>query len=193
MQYSRFRSTILGTEPQKRNSSHSEKTKVSKSKKALHSSKHDISVKPESPSHGSYIYARRSISGHIKQEDGPGIDLSKLSPASFPSPGMVVSKGDMNARFLTPCSDDVSPAMTMRRLAMDHGVCQDVKGFPTPMMECVEDFMTGSVHDYPSLPHSPSFSNFDAAYDVGHDFQNHDPLLDCNFDWNEKFPSQSQF
>ena len=181
MQYSRFRSTIIGSEAQKKKngSRNGDKGRPSKSRKGDHSGDESI-VESESSSSLS-SYARRSLSGQIKQEYTQGVDLSQLSPASFPSPYLGDSKEDFNSRFLTPCSDDMAPAMTVRSSKGHHGG-QDVSSYGPPAMDCAADFMNASEHD-----HSPMFTNFDVAYDLDRELQTQHSLLDCDFDWNERF------
>ncbi|EXU99880.1 hypothetical protein X797_007009 [Metarhizium robertsii] len=177
MRYSRFRATVTGHEPQKRGR-HGEKDRVSKPSKRDHASKKDAIIKSES-----------------------GVSLASLaqySPASLPSP-YLGDNDDLNARFLTPCSDDM---MSIRPAVIEKRRHRDSNAF-SPMMDNNSDFFTDSG----SLTNSPAFSAFDAAYDLGSystaavDFQSHDPsdlsgpqsVLDCGQEWNERFHDPQLF
>ncbi|KND94175.1 hypothetical protein TOPH_01098 [Tolypocladium ophioglossoides CBS 100239] len=164
MRYSRFRSTVTGHEPQKR-SRHGEKARVSKSKKDHQSIKGTI----------------------IKSESGASLSsYAQYSPSSDASPYMGDTRDDFRARFLTPCSDDMTQAMSVRPAAVEN----TASGFLTGT-DASPDFLNHAAH-------SPAFSAFDAAYDLsrystGSDFQSQDisdlsatqSLMDCDQDWND--------
>lgn len=175
MRYSRFRATVTGHEPQKR-SRHSEKDRVSKSSKRDGSSKRDAMIKSESGVSPS--------------------SLAQYSPASLASP----YNDDYNARFLTPCSDDMT---SVRPAAVEKRQARDAADAFSSMMDGNPDLFT----DPGSLTHSPAFSAFETAYDLssynGTSADLHSPvldhlsdpqsLIDCARGWNERFHDPQLF
>ncbi|POR34156.1 Uncharacterized protein TPAR_05650 [Tolypocladium paradoxum] len=174
MRYSRFRSTVTGHEPQKR-SRHGEKTRVSKSKKD-HPSKDAV----------------------VKSESGVGLSsYAQSSPSSVATPYMGDTRDGFSARFLTPCSDDMTQAMSIRPEAVENAANDFVPG------------TDGSADFLNHAPHSPAFSAFSAfsaayclsSYSAGSDFQSQDAsdlsatqsLIDCGKDWNDRFHDAQLF
>ncbi len=104
MRYSRFRASMLGLEPQRRNRAGAvPKSKVAKSKKEPKTKK-EAAVKPDhapgSPSLGDMM-PKPALSPQVKQEisqTAAGPRLSLASPA-------VPDHTHFQARLLTPCSD----------------------------------------------------------------------------------------
>ncbi|GAP85713.1 hypothetical protein SAMD00023353_1300070 [Rosellinia necatrix] len=132
MRYSRFRSSMLGIEPTRRNRTGPPKSRVTKSKKDPKSNKKDGSMKSESPAPGSPPAAspepQQPNPQKIKQENTPYAYNSRMTPASTPGPvsapppppppptTMMPNASMLHSRFLTPCSDTdtfpTSPVMT---------------------------------------------------------------------------------
>ncbi|KAI1368219.1 hypothetical protein F5Y08DRAFT_11178 [Xylaria arbuscula] len=113
MRYSRFKSSILGQEPTKRNRTASPTSKVTKSKKTSKAKKQD-NVKIESPApaspYGTSPEPLLPNSQRIKQESPPYTYNNRMTPALTPgpvsmSPTTISSTTMMQNRFLTPCSD----------------------------------------------------------------------------------------
>jgi len=157
MRYSRFRATVTNTEGRSSTKSKSnDKSRVSK---------------PKARRDGSM--GSTSSNSHIKQEYSHAGSLAHYSPASTTSPYL-----SDNARFLTPCSDDMG---TINPAAVEDMSRPPPHGFSPHL-----DFMNPAAH-----MHSPTFSAFDdAAFDMA-DFttetqptQQH--LEDCHPDWNDR-------
>ncbi|KAI0428995.1 hypothetical protein F5Y09DRAFT_271520 [Xylaria sp. FL1042] len=123
MRYSRFKSTMLGLEPTKRNRTGSPKSRVTKSKKDPKNKKSD-NIKPESsapgPSHSASPEPPPSNSQKIKQESSSYAYSNRMTPALTPGPVSmppvaIPSTTMLHNRFLTPCSDNdtfgASPTM----------------------------------------------------------------------------------
>ncbi|KAH7321168.1 hypothetical protein B0I35DRAFT_208753 [Stachybotrys elegans] len=122
MRYSRFRSTVLGHSPEKRNKS-GDKGRITKPGKPA----------PQ-PRKASVVKSESSVSL---------ASCPQFSPASTTSPYMGELE-DPTTRFLTPCSDDVPVSMTMNAAGSEF---MDPRAFRNPV--------------------SPTFSPFDAAFDLG--------------------------
>ncbi|GAO14257.1 uncharacterized protein UV8b_08123 [Ustilaginoidea virens] len=177
MRYSRFRATVTGHEPQRRNR-HGEKDRVSKSS----SRKEDSSKK----------------GGIIKSESGVSLaSLTQFSPA-FHSPPYSTDYEDLKTRFLTPCSDDMTLAMSVNPAALEDRQHQK-SGAYSSTMDCHSDLFT----DPGSLTHSPAFPAFDAAYELdgfsAHPAELNGPNLSdlsgtrCAPEWNEDFHDPQLF
>lgn len=93
---------------------------------------------------------------------------------------------DLDARFLTPCSDDMSQPLSIRPSAVDgYGIDYSAPGF---------------LKQEPGLDGSPDWSAFNAAYgfEPCSDFDLHGPtlldgapsILDGN-DWSQAFPDNN--
>ncbi|SPO05750.1 uncharacterized protein DNG_08437 [Cephalotrichum gorgonifer] len=154
MRYSRFKSAMLGLEPQKRAAKNAgvTKTKSSKAKKEPKTKQEDT-IKSEH---------RDKLSG-VKREASPqkhGVKQERKHHATpfhsqFTPVSMMDSPTDLQARLLTPCSD----------------------GSPNLLMTPASDLLSaGSTFDMGHCDHShseqdswadpPLFSAFDAAYDI---------------------------
>lgn len=134
MRYSRYKSTIekaLESGDSHKRSRTSERGGVTKPKKGSSSRKGSI----------------------VKSESGVNItSLAQFSPASVASSVFTGESrdGDLSARFLTPCSDDMTYGITAQPGPAD---------FPPPGSQ----FLDAASHD----PTSPSYSAFNAAFDLG--------------------------
>lgn len=101
MRYSRFRSTILGHEPNKRRGSSDDKSKITKSRKSSPSLRKEPAIKSESGA---------SLSSY------PHYSSASVSPYTE-------SLGDdFDTRFLTPCSDDISQSLSLHPSALDYNI-----------------------------------------------------------------------
>jgi hypothetical protein len=163
MRFARFRTTVSGGDTQKKHRS-SEKSRVSKSK-----AKKDNLIKSESSA---------SLSSY-----------AQFSPASAASP-YLTDRDDFNARFLTPCSDDMTHGLGINPAAVEKVNRQTAADYSPSL-----GFM-----DAASLAHSPTFSAFDdASLDFNAftaDSQSHgisdlhaQSLADCP-DWNDRLHLQ---
>ncbi|ETS79505.1 hypothetical protein PFICI_09358 [Pestalotiopsis fici W106-1] len=124
MRYSRFRSAMLGLEPQRRNRSTKEKpNRVTKSKKEPkdQKSKKEEAIKTESLKNlaNATISPSQSpaIPMRIKQEGGPSTyHNNRMTPTPIPMISAAPTPHTIQPRLLTPCSDTdgfpASPAVT---------------------------------------------------------------------------------
>lgn len=117
MRYSRFRSSMLGLEPQKRNRTPNNKNKVTKSKKdsakltATKREEDDDLVKPE-PSMGDRPtfadFRAGSPAVNVKHEMSQhNFHSAQFTPTSMASPAGQECQPNHPMRLLTPCSDDM--------------------------------------------------------------------------------------
>ncbi|KAJ4170713.1 hypothetical protein NW754_006850 [Fusarium falciforme] len=158
MRFARFRATVNGHEPQKRNRT-ADKSRVTKSKKTQPAKRESL-IKAETGVNLS-SYAQVRPSPKIKQEPSQPGYLAQFSPASTSSPYLTDNRDDLNPRFLTPCSDDMTHG-----LAINPASLEDLRlrnGFG-PSMDCPQDLMAPPSHDF-TLGQS-TFDTFDAAYDL---------------------------
>jgi hypothetical protein len=185
MRYARFRTTVSGGDTQKKHRS-SEKSRVSKSK-----AKKDNLIKSESSaSLSSYAQVCTFSSRMTQQGCGQRAhNLKQFSPASAASP-YLNDRDDFNARFLTPCSDDMTHGLGINPAAVEKVNRQTAADYSPSL-----GFM-----DAASLAHSPTFSAFDdASLDFNAftaDSQTHgisdihaQSLADCP-DWNDRLHLQ---
>ncbi|KAM4059912.1 hypothetical protein HRG_002469 [Hirsutella rhossiliensis] len=170
MRYARFRATVTGHEPQKR-ACQDDKARVTKPKKGQQS--------------------RKSVT--IKSESAPSLSsYAQYSPASAASPYTCDAPDDFHARFLTPCSDDMSHVMSIRPAAVERGFHPGGLA-PTASVSTSPDYLN---HTAPS----PVFSAFDATYDLAgyeagstdgqHELGNlgqAQPSIDCGQAWNDRY------
>ncbi|KAM0427331.1 hypothetical protein ACHAPT_007766 [Fusarium lateritium] len=199
MRFARFRATVNGHEPQKRNRT-ADKSRVTKSKKTQPVKRESL-IKSEAAVNLS-SYAQVRPSPKIKQEPNQHGYLAQFSPASTSSPYLTDNRDDMNPRFLTPCSDDMPHG-----LAINPASLEDLRlrnGFG-PSMDGPQDFMTQPAHDL-NLGQT-GFDTFDAAYDltaykhaVGGgqspttlDFTGAASLADCSPEWTDHFNDHHPF
>lgn len=177
MRFARFKTSVMGHEPQKRNRTADSKTRVTKPKKPV---KKETLVKPESLS----SYA-------IKQESNQPY-LAQFSPASTTSPYLNdTGRDDFNTRFLTPCSDD--------QLSANPAALEDLRvrnGFGASSMDCSPEFLHQPSHDH------LGFHTFDAAYDMASYTTPHSPNDALEFhgvqpsladDWADRFQDHHTF
>lgn len=139
MRYSRFRSTVSGgSEAQKRNRVEG-KARVGKPKSKGSAGKFDSTGPP------------------IKKEQFQGGAFSQYSPMSMStaSPYLTDAGDDFNARFLTPCSDDMAQG---QGLAINSVHIEEARRQPHGDFSPSLDFMNNHTQ-----PYSPSFSAFDDA------------------------------
>ncbi|KAJ3503415.1 hypothetical protein NM208_g16518 [Fusarium decemcellulare] len=200
MRFARFRATVNGHEPQKRNRT-ADKSRVTKPKKTQQA-KRDSLVKSESGvSLSSYAQVRHSPK--IKQEHSQHGYLAQFSPASTSSPYLTDNRDDFNPRFLTPCSDDMAQGLSINPASLEDLRLRNGFG---PSMDCPPDFMAQPAHDHITMAQSP-FHTFDAAYDltayksaVGDaqsptalDLTGAASLADCSPEWADHFNDHHVF
>ncbi|KFA78318.1 hypothetical protein S40288_05028 [Stachybotrys chartarum IBT 40288] len=125
MRYARFKATVLGNEQSKK-SRVGDKGGIQKPGKKGNQAKKDNIIKSES---------NVSLSSYAAQ----------FSPSSMASP-YTVDNEDLSARFLTPCSDDMTAMFAQ----------------PT-----VGDSMNHVGREERLNPNSPAYSAFEAAFDIG--------------------------
>lgn len=172
MRYARFRATMLGLEPQRRNRTNKEKpNRVTKSKKEPKDSKpkKEGKVKIETPadpspaaepvaSQKAKVKQENTLSSYdnLSRPETLADHVSNPSPQHIPQP-----------RLPTPCSD-IDP----------YAAAQGVTSSPAPELinsPSVFDFPTPHYdHDHANWQHSPAFPPYDSAYVF-------DPLgIDCD-------------
>lgn len=174
MRYSRYKTTIekaLESGDSHKKSRTSEKGGIVKPKKGPSSRKGSI----------------------VKSESGMNMaSLAQFSPASIASSVFTGDNQDgvLSARFLTPCSDDMTNAIP----AQSTDAPAD---YPPPGSQ----FLDAASHD----PTSPSYSAFNAAFDLGHFDTGSDALqtthsLDLGgnqilggHDWNDRFHDNNTY
>jgi hypothetical protein len=160
MRYSRFRATVTGSESQKRNRVDG-KARVSKPKgKSASVKSEDARIKQENSQHGGGI--------------------SQYSPMSMSAASPYLGDSDdFNARFLTPCSDDMAQGLAINPAIVD------ARRHPPTDFSSPLDFMNN-----PSHPYSPTFSAFDdATIDMSTfsaDSNNTSNFADCGSDWADR-------
>lgn len=112
------------------------------------------------------------------------------------------SRDDFTARFLTPCSDDMTQGLSVHPAAVEGGKHRDSNAFASLLDGNSDLFADGG-----SLTHSPAFSAFEAAYDLSgfsagsgdlnsqdlSDLSGHQSLIDCGQEWNERFHDPQLF
>lgn len=160
MRYSRFRSAMLGLEPQRRNRTNANKSKVTKSKKEPKTKKEEP-IKPDpSPDGASIPDVPMDPLQTIKHENQQLAPESQLVHAPFAGMSVPDAQAQLHTRLLTPCSDtDLLAA---------------VGGYaPSPASDMVHsegsyDFPSSApcAHDQgPWQPNSP-YSAFSLPYDL---------------------------
>lgn len=111
MRYSRFRAAMLGLEPQRRNRTNANKSRVSKSKKEPKTKKEEPSIKqdPAAPSTAVHAEPTATLSPKVKQEH---VQISPEPTSSDSAAGFAPSAihppdlhTQLHTRLLTPCSD----------------------------------------------------------------------------------------
>lgn len=118
---------------------------------------------------------------------------SQFSPASMVSPYLGDTMDDFNARFLTPCSDDMTQALSVHPAAVENGARKASSAF------------TSSTDGSPDFP---LFDTFDPAYDLSSysaesgdfpqsqgisDLGATQSLVDCGQDWSDRFHDPQLF
>ena len=156
MRYSRFRSAMLGLEPQKRSKGGVTKSKSTKSKKDT-KTKHEDSIKVETGDKSSK--KRDGSPQKIKQEKQAPTPLpAQFSPASMTSPLTDTS-------LLTPCSEDLLSASP--NLLMSPGPELLAQG-PFGLSHCTHgpEHMSDGSQSQEAWADAPLYSAFDAAYSM---------------------------
>jgi len=111
MRYSRFRASMLGLEPQKRNRNKPAQSKVTKSTKVARPKKEDLSklkavLKPDpaaTPSKFDAIIKSECVK--VKQEQAPAQAECHVTPVSMVGPLVPEAHPHLHPRLPTPCSD----------------------------------------------------------------------------------------
>ncbi|EOO04301.1 hypothetical protein UCRPA7_177 [Phaeoacremonium minimum UCRPA7] len=159
MRYSRFRSAMLGLEPQRRNRTSGTKSKVTKSKKEP-KAKREEAAKPNPETASTQDSAPKTESPKVKQESLPTPAETQSIPISMAAPLIPDTQTQLHNRLLTPCSDT-------DLLAASHGYATS----PASEMlhsEAGYDF-TGAAscaHDHASWHQSPAYSAFGVPYEL---------------------------
>ncbi|KAJ9149867.1 hypothetical protein NKR23_g3923 [Pleurostoma richardsiae] len=163
MRYSRFRSAMLGLEPQRRNRTNPNKSKVTKNKK-------EAKAKKEEPVKSEAVCEEASVRHPVKHELSPRIkhETSQLpvpvEPQSGPaliSPVIIADQQmQLHARLLTPCSDsDILAA------SQGYGT-----GPASEMLrsEASFDFAGAAAcrHEHVSWHPNPAYSPFGVPYEL---------------------------
>ncbi|KAF5526547.1 hypothetical protein CGCA056_v002977 [Colletotrichum aenigma] len=170
MRYSRFRSAMLGLEPQKRNRAAVNKNRVTKSKKEPKPKKEEDDdndrVKPEPGTAESEARARSPVK--VKQEHNQPPYRQQFTPASMASPTAPECQPTFQPRLLTPCSDDMFSAPQNLQFSPSANIMGAHPTFDIPsIMPCThEQDQHHHEHEHNSWGSSPIYSAFDAAYDL---------------------------
>ncbi|KAI8188787.1 hypothetical protein K4K51_006101 [Colletotrichum sp. SAR 10_75] len=170
MRYSRFRSAMLGLEPQKRNRAAVNKNRVTKSKKEPKPKKEEDDdndrVKPEPGTAESESRARSPVK--VKQEHNQPPYRQQFTPASMASPTAPECQPTFQPRLLTPCSDDMFSAPQNLQFSPSANIMGAHPTFDIPsIMPCAHDQdQHHHEHEHNSWGSSPIYSAFDAAYDI---------------------------
>lgn len=179
MRYSRFKSAMLGLEPQKRSKNGVTKPKNKTKKEAK--PKHEDQVKSEHRDIKPLAGVKREASLHraVKQEQRPAPFRAQFTPAS-----MTDSPTDLGSRLLTPCSDEAlqgSPNLLMTPASelmsagstFDLGHCEhdhDAQGAwgDMPLFSAFDVAYTGEGYGDGMCEHQMEHSHLQ-GYDMGHD------------------------
>ncbi|KAF6842947.1 hypothetical protein CMUS01_02603 [Colletotrichum musicola] len=172
MRYSRFRSAMLGLEPQKRNRAPANKNRVTKSKKEPRPKKEEdddaaYRVKPEPGTAEALtrpeIRARSPVK--VKQEHSQPPYRQQFTPASMASPPAPECQSTFQ-RLLTPCSDDMFSAPQNLQFSPSSNMMGHSTFDLPPIMPCAHEQDHHQHHEPNSWGSSPIYSAFDAAYDI---------------------------
>ncbi|KAF5553267.1 hypothetical protein FPHYL_8779 [Fusarium phyllophilum] len=204
MRFARFKTTVLGTQPQKRTRpvDPTDKSRVTKARKTQQPKKNSIVNSESSSSVSSYAQVRQSPI--IKQEQNQHAYMAQFSPASTSSPFLNDNLDDFgcSSRFLTPCSDDMQQGLSINPASLED--TRQRNGFG-PSMDCPPDFMAQpAIHDFMTMGQS-HFHTFDAACNetsynsvlgdaqspVALDLNGAPPMQDCGSDWPDHFNDTS--
>jgi hypothetical protein len=173
---------MLGLEPQKRSKNGPPKAKAAKPKKDSKTKRED-GVKSEPGLDGlpdESVRDRSPPTTLIKQEQPPANYQSQFTPTPAPSPStlsVLDCHSGMAGRLLTPCSDDMmsaAHAMPMSPTSDMFASHHSAFDLPTPHhggLSQAHDEHThphALGHTHGSWAHSPVYSAFDAAMDMGH-------------------------
>ncbi|OLN92103.1 hypothetical protein CCHL11_01509 [Colletotrichum chlorophyti] len=173
MRYSRFRSAMLGLEPQKRNRTAANKNRVTKSKKELKPKKEEEDdkqrVKPEPGTlealRQSGMPVRSPVT--VKQEHCQPSYRQQFTPTSMASPPAPECQPAFPPRLLTPCSDDMFSAPHSLQFSPSANIMATHAAFDIPSaIPCAHEQHHHHEHDHNSWAPSPIYSAFDAAYDI---------------------------
>ncbi|KAK1972094.1 hypothetical protein LZ32DRAFT_653630 [Colletotrichum eremochloae] len=177
MRYSRFRSAMLGLEPQKRNrAAAANKNRVTKNKKEQKPPKKEEDsenerVKPEPGTLESirhHAEARPRSPVRVKQEHRQPSYRQQFTPTSMASPAATECQPTFQPRMLTPCSDDMFSAPHNLQFSPSATLMSAHPTFDLPQaMSCAhEQDQHHHDHDHSAWAPSPIYSAFDAAYDI---------------------------
>ncbi|TDZ23268.1 hypothetical protein Cob_v003773 [Colletotrichum orbiculare MAFF 240422] len=175
MRYSRFRSAMLGLEPQKRNRAAANKNRVTKSKKEPKPKKEEddstnTKVKPEPGTLEALHHpdARSTSPVKVKQEQYSQPPYrQQFTPASMASPPAPECQSTFQTRMLTPCSDDMFSAPQNLQFSPSASMIGPHPAFDLPqVMPCAHEQDHHEQHEHNAWGASPIFSAFDAAYDI---------------------------
>ncbi|KAJ0304110.1 hypothetical protein COL5a_005244 [Colletotrichum fioriniae] len=176
MRYSRFRSAMLGLEPQKRNRATANKNRVTKNKKEQKPPKKEEQddekrVKPEPGTLEALQQAEARARSHVKvkHEHSQPPYRQQFTPTSMASPTATECQQTFQPRMLTPCSDDMFSAPHNLQFSPSASLMGAHPTFDLPSaMACAHEpeQQHHHEHDHNSWAPSPIYSAFDAAYDI---------------------------
>lgn len=169
MRYSRFRASLLGIEPQRRNRNPNNKSKVTKSKKAPKGKKEkEEAIKPDP--NGAPDTRTDDCNTNIKSESlvkaevQPSHIGAGLTPTDQPSVSMAEAQLHFHNRLMTPCSetDLFGPAT-----GYSTSPASDMLHHDQPFDYNSAAAAAHCTHDQGSWQPSPSYSPFPmTAYDL---------------------------
>ncbi|KAI0884755.1 uncharacterized protein GGS22DRAFT_146626 [Annulohypoxylon maeteangense] len=171
MRYSRFRSSMLGLEPTRRNRTGQPKSRVTKSKKEPRLRKGE-NVKSELALDSPELHdSIETTPPRIKQESPYPSFESRLTPRLTPGPGsmpppMHNTSGVIQPRLLTPCSDmDMfSPSPTLMSSPGTDLIPRNSFEFRESPCPNHNDPMWPSVPSYPAYSPSYPFEDYGAGH-----------------------------
>ncbi|KAI1388361.1 uncharacterized protein F4822DRAFT_243209 [Hypoxylon trugodes] len=171
MRFSRFRTTMLGTEVVRRNRTTQPKSRVSKAKKEPRMKKTELVKLEPAPDSPVFREPTETPAPEIKQENSP-YNYNRFTPRLTPGPGPGPSPIEkvvpntpamIQPRYLTPASDidmfSPSPSLTPSPVGdmMSAHTSFDFRGSPCPERP---DPMWSAVPSYTSYPPSYSIDDY---------------------------------
>ena len=159
MRYSRFKSSMLGLDPQKRNRANQAKSKVTKPKRDTKAKKEELVKQDPGTKSGVLQTVPEALSPEIKRETSQARMDSE--PPSMPVTGVTMPDSHFNfhSRLLTPCSDtDLL------------GTSQSYATSPASEMVQSEPFDFAApvhcTHDHASWPQGSGYQTYGMPYEL---------------------------
>ncbi|ROT43546.1 hypothetical protein SODALDRAFT_327748 [Sodiomyces alkalinus F11] len=172
MRYSRFRSAMLGLEPQRRNRNANNKNKVTKPKKEYNKiakKEEDEYIKSESGINNRPIFSDANARSSVKvkhEASQLSYHQSQFTPTSMGSPAGPDCHPTPHMRLLTPSSDDMLPAPHTLQFSPQTGILGTFDMLATGHCGHEHDHEHDPIHDHASWANSPAYSAFDAAFNI---------------------------